>query len=99
MSARPKCQFTSLEFIGFDAHGEPIIREEKLSKRDILKAWGMRNNFQSGYQFFIDGRAASCKRATWLEAAQDAVRAGYGVWVGPSAIKIDSDQGGEIRRV
>ncbi|WP_371346524.1 hypothetical protein [Ancylobacter sp. IITR112] len=53
------------------------------------------------YQFRVDGRAGpSPVRARWRDAADDAVRAGYAVWVlNKTAIKLDESSGGEIARV
>lgn len=51
------------------------------------------------YQFTIDGRAFNSPlRATWREAAQDAVNDGYAQWVSPDEIRLDSEQGAAIAR-
>lgn len=42
------------------------------------------------YQFQIDGRGFGARVHTeWHLAAQDAVAAGYAIWVGPGEIKLD----------
>ena len=50
------------------------------------------------FQFQIDGRAAGRVRDTWEEAAQDAVNAGYAIWVSSNEIKLQSTQGAAIAR-
>lgn len=50
------------------------------------------------YQFQIDNRPAAPIRKTWEQAAQDAVSAGYAVWVGYDSIKLDDTQGASIAR-
>lgn len=53
-----------------------------------------------GYQFCIDGRPAGRVRATWAEAAQDAVTAGYGQWRKRGVeVILASNEGAEIDRL
>ena len=51
------------------------------------------------YQFQVDGRSAAPARSSWMVAAQDAVAAGYAVWVDQERIKLDATQGAEVARV
>ena len=52
------------------------------------------------YQFQIDGRGFNSPiRDKWEHAAQDAVNAGYAVWVGPMEIMLDESNGAEIARI
>ena len=51
------------------------------------------------YQFIIDNRFFSPVRDSWKEAAQDAVKLGYATWCKDGKIKMDSTQGGEIKRI
>ena len=55
------------------------------------------------YQFCVDGRPAKPVRESWLHAADDAVRDGYGIWAqdaqGNQIVKLAANQGAEIVRV
>lgn len=52
------------------------------------------------YQFLIDGRTFGSEiRDSWKDAAQDAVSAGYAIWIDDNSIKLDESQGAEIRRI
>ena len=50
--------------------------------------------------FTVDGRQCGYIRSEWEQAAQDAVSAGYAVWIHrPYRIKLDATQGADIERV
>lgn len=51
------------------------------------------------YQFYIDLRPAGPLRDDWIAAAQDAVNAGYAVWISEDQIKLDRTQGASIERI
>lgn len=51
------------------------------------------------FQFHVDDRAISPARATWYEAAQDAVNNGYAQWAGEDIRWSWSNVGGSIEKV
>jgi hypothetical protein len=50
------------------------------------------------YQFCIDGRPAAQLRTLWVNAAHDAVSAGYAIWVSNDEIRLNDTQGATIER-
>lgn len=50
------------------------------------------------YQFTLDDRPAGPIREWWIDAANDAVDAGYATWIDSDAVKIDDSQGASIKR-
>jgi hypothetical protein len=52
------------------------------------------------FQFRVGNRPTGPVRDAWIDAARDAVDAGYGVFVGPDTVKIlDNTQGAMIARL
>ncbi len=51
------------------------------------------------YQFQIDNRSAGRIRDEWVDAAQDAVGAGYATWKGRESVYLDDSQGASIARI
>lgn len=51
------------------------------------------------YQFQIDNRPAGPIRDEWVDAARDAVQAGYAEWHDERAVQFDTSQGGAIARL